>query len=186
MLLYYGSNGTTVSVRMSTSNIQETLATIEQEYKTLFPDNPFNYNFMDEFFAQQYQSDRQFGQIFTTFSLIAILIACLGLFGLASFTLDQRVKEIGIRKVLGARISSILLLLYKDYMVLIFLAAVLVVPVVYFALNQWLEDFAYRIDITSDLFLLPILILTMITFLTITYQSFRAAIINPTASLRKE
>ncbi len=186
ILLYYTENGGSVSLRLSATDIQETLMIVEKEYKALFPDNPFNYDFMDEYFARQYQSDKQFRQIFSVFSFIAIMIACLGLFGLASFTLNQRVKEIGIRKVLGARMSSILMLLYKDYMLLIGLATVVVSPVVYFALNQWLSDFAYRINITFDLLLLPVVVLTVIMLLTISYQSFRAAVANPAASLRKE
>ncbi|MEM9327867.1 MAG: ABC transporter permease [Bacteroidota bacterium] len=186
MLLYFNESGAVISVRLSGADIPATLTTIEEEYRALFPDNPFKYDFMDDFFARQYRSDRRFGQIFTAFSLIAILVACLGLFGLASFTLYQRTKEISIRKVLGARLMSLLMLLYRDYLTLIGLAAVLVLPLIYFALHRWLEDFAYRIDLSVDLFLLPILLLVFITLMTISYQSLRAARTNPATTLRKE
>ncbi len=186
ILLYYLEQGDYVSVRISAAEIGETMNTIENEYKALFPDNPFSYDFMDDFFERQYQADNQFRQIFSVFSFIAIMIACLGLFGLASFTLNQRVKEIGIRKVLGARMSAILTLLYKDYMILIGLATIIVTPITYFALKQWLDDFAFRINITFDLFLVPVLMLAIIMILTISYQSFRAAFTNPASSLRSE
>ena len=185
-ILYYSDSGDNISVRFTSENASETMKIIGEDYRAFFPDNPFNYQFMDEYFGQQYESDKRFGQIFTAFSLIAILIACLGLFGLASFTIGLRIKEIGIRKVLGARISSILLLIYKDYFILIIAASFIGIPVVYYVLKQWLREYAYRISISLDLFILPIMILSIITLLTVGYQSLKAARINPVESIKDE
>ncbi len=186
ILLNYTQFGSNISVRLSSSDIRNTMETIQGEYEAYFPNNPFDYYFMDDFFDRQYKSDQQFGQIFSAFSLVAIIIACLGMFGLASFTLNLRVKEIGVRKVLGASISSILLLIYKDYLKLIVIASVIGIPAVYFAIKNWLEGYAYRINISVDLMVLPIMILMLIAIVTISYQSFRAALSNPTNSLRSE
>ena len=186
ILLNYTQDGNNISVRFSTADIRNTMATIQDEYEAIFPNNPFDYYFMDEFFNRQYESDRQFGQIFTAFSLVAIVIACLGLFGLASFTLNLRVKEIGIRKVLGATLSSILMMIYKDYLKLIIIAGVIGLPLVYLAIQNWLDDYTNRISITLDLMIVPVVVLMLITLLTIGYQSISAALTNPTSSLRNE
>jgi len=124
--------------------------------------------------------------IFNTFSVIAIVIACLGLFGLASFTLSLRIKEIGIRKVLGAKVLSILSLIFKDYLLLIGLASLLGIPVLYLLLKSWLKEYAYRIEITPDLFVIPVGLLILITFFTIGYQCIRAALRNPVSALQRE
>ncbi len=185
VLLNYGEGGSNVSVLLS-GNIGETMPEIESLYESYFPGNPFDYYFMDEYFDRQYKADKQFGKIFTSFSIIAVVIACLGLFGLASFTLKLRVKEIGVRKVLGATVNSIVMMIYKDYVKLVLIATVIGLPLVYFALQNWLEGYANRISITADLFLVPIILLLLITLATISYQSFLAATNNPTKSLRTE
>ncbi len=186
ILLNFTEYGTNISVRLGANDIRNTMTTIREEYESAFPNNPFDYYFMDEFFNRQYESDRQFGQIFSAFSLVAIVIACLGLFGLASFTLSLRVKEIGIRKVLGATLLSILTMLYKDYIKLILIAAVIGLPLVYLSMQNWLDDYTNRISITLDLMVVPIIVLMLITILTIGFQSMRAALANPTSSLRDE
>ncbi|MEM9325693.1 MAG: FtsX-like permease family protein, partial [Bacteroidota bacterium] len=174
-----------ISILLS-GNISETLLTVRSLYDSYFPGNPFDYYFMDDFFDRQYKADEQFGAIFTSFSIIAVAIACLGLFGLASFTLKLRVKEIGVRKVLGATVNSIVLMIFRDYVKLIAIAAVIGIPLVYFGLRRWLDGYATRIDITVDLLLLPVVLLLFITLITISYQSFTAASSNPTKSLRTE
>lgn len=185
-LFYYTKFGQNLSVKVSTENLAKTMAAVEAHYADFFPDNPFDYHFMDEYFNNQYKEDQQFGTMFTTFSVIAIIIAGLGLFGLASFTLSLKIKEISIRKILGAKISSILMLLFKDYLFLIGLASIIAMPVLYLLLKDWLKDFAYRIDITPDLFVMPVILLAAITLATIGYQCIRAAIVNPASSLRRE
>ncbi len=187
LLLAYAEIGVSnISVKLGTSDVRSTMDLIKEEYESHFPNNPFDYYFMDDYYDRQYKSDKQFGQIFTTFSVIAVIIACLGLFGLASFTLSLRIKEIGVRKVLGASVSSILMMIYKDYMKLILIAAVIGLPLVYFVIQNWLENYAYRISISADLLLLPILLLIVIAIGTVSYQSLRAAIVNPSRSLRTE
>ncbi|MEM8939536.1 MAG: ABC transporter permease [Bacteroidota bacterium] len=183
-LFYYTDFGKNLSIKMAVDNIDETMASVSNHYRALFPGNPFDYQFMDEYFHRQYQSDEQFGTIFSAFSVIAIVIACLGLFGLASYTLGLRIKEIGIRKILGAKVSSILSLIFKDYLLLIAVASMLGIPILYFMIDEWLSDFAYRINITLDLFAIPVVLLVVITFLTISYQCIRAAIRNPVTTLR--
>lgn len=186
ILLNYTEFGSNISIRLSTDDIRNSMTTIQREYESQFPNNPFDYYFMDDFFNRQYKTDQQFGQMFTAFSAIAIIIACLGLFGLASFTLSLRTKEIGIRKVLGASTPSILTLIYKDYLKLIVIASILGIPTVYFAIEGWLEGFAYRVDISVDLLVLPVLFLIIITGATISFQSLRAALANPVTSLKSE
>ncbi len=186
ILLNYTEYGSNISVRLSTADIANTMEMIRSEYESFFPNNPFDYYFMDEYFDRQYKGDQQFGQIFTTFSFIAVVIACLGLFGLASFTLHLRIKEIGVRKVLGASLESILMLIYRDYLKLVAIASVIGVPLVYLATSKWLEDFATRISFSVDLILIPVMVLIVITLLTISYQSLKAATNNPTRSLRSE
>lgn len=186
ILLNYTEVGSNISVKLATGEIHNTLEEIGAQYESQFPGNPFDYYFMDDFYQRQYKADQQFGKIFSIFSGIAVVIACLGLFGLASFTLNLRIREIGIRKVLGASLSSILLMIYKDYMKLILIAAVLGLPVVYFAIQNWLESYANRISITADLMVLPILLLMLITIGTIGYQSVKTATANPSKSLRSE
>ncbi|MEO1253788.1 MAG: FtsX-like permease family protein, partial [Bacteroidota bacterium] len=185
-ILYYSDLGNYISVRLSSERIYETIKAMETNHKAIFPNHPFEYRFMDEYFAKQYESDRKFGKIFTIFCTIALFIACLGLFGLASFTIHLRVKEIGIRKVLGAQISSILMLIYRDYFMLIAVASILGIPIIYYIINEWLKEFAYRINVSLDLFLLPVIVLTIITFLTVSYQSIKAARVNPAQTIKNE
>ena len=184
--LYYDGAGVHFSIKMSAADVGASLIRIQERYNDLFPGNPFEYRFVDDYFNEQYESDRRFRQIFSSFSSIAVIIACLGLFGLASFTVSLRVKEIGIRKVLGAKVFSILVMLFKDYLLLVVLASIIGVPILYVAIDRWLKDFAYRINITPDLFLVPLLLLIMIMIFTIGYQSITAARRNPVDSLRSE
>lgn len=167
-------------------NLKKTLAEIESSWQSFFPENPFQYFFLDEYFDQQYKSDRQFGVIFQLFSGLAISVACLGLFGLASFSITQRTKEIGMRKVLGATIPNVLGLLSKDFIKLLLWANILAWPITYFALKNWLENYHYRIDLNLWLFIIPSLLVLVIALLTITAQTWKAANANPVKSLKYE
>ena len=154
--------------------------------KWCVPKIPFEYTFMDENFDRLYQTEQRQGTLFTVFAFIAILIACLGLFGLSAFTISQRVKEIGIRKVLGATIGSLVTLLSKDFLKLVGIAAILAFPAAWFVMQKWLNDFAYRINIPWWLFLVAGVVAAVIAFITISFQAVRAARSNPVKNLRTE
>jgi len=151
-----------------------------------FPEIPLDYKFLDDSFAQLYKADRQAGELFNVFSGIALLISCLGLFGLTTFTAEQRTKEIGIRKVLGASVTSIVALLSKDFLKLVLIAIVIASPIAWYAMNAWLADFAYKIDISWWVFALAGGLAVGIALLTVSFQSVRAALMNPVESLRSE
>ena len=178
--------GGNISVRISGSNIPAALAHIESTWKKFVPEIPFEYNFLDERFADLYKAESRQRSIFTVFTGIAIFIACLGLFGLSAFTISQRVREIGIRKVLGASVQDIVLTLSKDFMALVLVATVIAFPVAWYAMNHWLDDFAYRISITWTVFVLAGVIAAVVAFLTISIQAVKAAVANPIKSLRTE
>lgn len=175
-----------ISIKVGTDNLPETIAAIEAVYKDIFPGNPFRYGFVDEQFAQQYRNDERFARLFSLFAGLATVIACLGLFGLASFTAQQRTKEIGVRKVLGASVGSVVALLSKDFLVLVAGAFVIAVPIAYYLMSQWLQDFAYRIDLGPQVFLWAGLVAVVIAVLTVSYQSIRAALADPVKSLHYE
>lgn len=174
-----------ISVKI-TGNTQQALQHIETSWKKYLPEVPFEYTFLDNRFADLYKAEHQQQIIFSIFSSIAIFIACLGLFGLSAFTITQRVKEIGVRKVLGASIGSIVGLLSKDFLLLVALSALLATPITWFAMSSWLNDFAYRIDISWWVFLLATVVAMLIAFITISVQTIKAARANPTKSLRSE
>ncbi len=165
---------------------RQTLAYAKEKYSQVFPGNPFDYFFLDTFFNRQYKGDQQFGQVFGFFSMLAIFVASLGLFGLASFTAAQRTKEIGIRKVLGSSVSNIFLLLSKDFLKLVVIANLIAVPVVWILMNEWLSLFAFHVNITFWIFIIAAVITTFIALITVSYQSISAAIANPVKSLRYE
>ncbi len=162
------------------------MAYIQSTWKELFPANPFDYFFLDDFYTKQYQSDRQFGQVFGLFSGLAIFIACLGLVGLALFTTERRTKEIGIRKVLGASTGKILFLLNQDFLILILLATVVAWPAAYLGINEWLQSYAFRIDITIWLFIVPSILILILAVMAVSSQTWRFANKNPVDSLRSE
>jgi putative ABC transport system permease protein len=174
-----------ISVKIA-GNIPAALQQIEATWKRFLPEIPYQYNFLDESYAKLYDSEHRQGSIFTIFSCIAIFIACLGLFGLSAFTITQRVKEIGIRKVLGASISSIVQLISKDFLLLVLIAAIIAFPVAWYAMNNWLQEFAYRIDIAWWVFIIAAMVALAIAFATISIQAIKAALSNPVKSLRTE
>jgi putative ABC transport system permease protein len=175
-----------LSIKLTGQNISSSVAYIEQIWKKYLPEVPFQYTFLDENFGKLYEAELKQGTIFTVFAAIAIFIACLGLFGLSAFAITQRVKEIGIRKVLGASIGSIVALLSKDFLKLVLVAAIIAFPVAYYAMHQWLEDFAYRINIPWWVFIVAAILSAVIAFVTISFQATKAAISNPVKSLRSE
>ncbi|HEY9049688.1 MAG TPA: ABC transporter permease [Ohtaekwangia sp.] len=174
------------SIKFNTAKVHESLAGFEADWKQLFPGNPFIHFFLDDHYNQQYQADQQFGKVFGIFSALAIFIACLGLFGLSSLMAIQRTKEIGVRKVLGASIPSILTLVGKDYIVLLGIAIVIATPVAWWAMNGWLQDFANRITLEWWIFALPSLLVISIALLTVSIHTIKAARVNPAKSLRYE
>ena len=175
-----------ISVQVSAENIRETLTFLEESWNKHIPHRPFLYFFLNDEFDKQYRADQKVGQIFGTFTIMAIVIACLGLFGLAAYAAEQRTKEIGIRKVLGASISGIVRLLSADFLKLVLIANIVAWPVAYLAMDHWLADFAYRISIGWATFLVAGLTALLIAFVTVVYQAVRAAIGNPVAALRYE
>lgn len=174
------------SIHLNGTNITETIAQVEKAYKEAFPGNPFDYYFLDEFFNSQYKGEQQFGKIFSLFAILAILIACLGLWGLASFTTAQKLKEISIRKVLGASISGILSLLSWEFLKLVLIASIIAVPLTWYGVDAWLSTFAFRIGLRWDLFVVPIIILAIIALGTVSLQILRGANTNPAKVLRSE
>ena len=174
------------SIRFNTSNVKATIASFEKEWKNFFPGNPFSYFFLDEHYEKQYKADQQFGLVFGIFSALAIFIACLGLFGLSSLTALQRTKEIGVRKVLGASIQSILTLVSIDYMVLLGIAIVTTIPLSWLIMNNWLQDFANRISMSWWIFALPSIVVVLIALVTVSFHTLKAARTNPAQSLRIE
>jgi len=175
-----------ISIRFDTHNLQQTLDIVEKTYLNAFQYNAVEYFFLDDHFDQQYKADEQFGIIFTTFTLLAIFVACLGLLGLSIFTITQRTKEIGIRKILGASFSTILLLFSKDSVRLLVISYVLAAPPVYFVANNWLNNFAFHITLGWEIFALPIVLLLLISVGTIFMVCLRTLLMNPATSLRHE
>lgn len=172
--------------RVSTNKLNQTINHIETAWETHFPGNPFNYFFLDDLFERQYESDQRFGQIFGLFAILAILVGCLGLFGLAAFAAQKRVKEIGIRKVLGASVMNILVLLSKDFVKLVLLANVIAWPIIMLVMNRWLEGFANRIELGWCMFLVAALVVLGIALITVSFQTIRAALANPVESIKYE
>jgi len=177
-----------ILIKIRPENLPATLSFLEEKWKEMDPTETFDYWFLDESesFSWQYQAEQRLSQIFSCFALLAIFIACLGLFGMSSFTTEQRTKEVGIRKAMGATISSIILLLLKEFVKWILLANIIAWPIAYFAMNRWLQNFAYRINIGLSAFILAGLIVLVIALLTVSYQAIKAARANPVDALRYE
>lgn len=183
---YQPDNARRILVRTTGRETPAVLAATEQLWKTYNPELPFEYQFLDEQYNKLYQSEQRTGQLFNGFAGIAILISCLGLFGLATFTAEQRTKEIGVRKVMGATVGNIVALLSKDFLKLVLIAILMASPIAWWAMNRWLQDFAYKIDIEWWMFVLAGLLAVGVAMLTVSYQSIKAALMNPVKSLRSE
>ena len=187
LLLTLGSGGEGfLSVKLQAGNIPATVKNIEALWQRSFPNIPFDYEFMDDFFTRSYRADTRAGQVFGLFAGLAVLISCLGLFGLAAFIAEQRTKEIGVRKVLGASVYSIIALLSGDFLKLVLIAIVVATPVAWYAMNRWLQDFAYKITLEWWIFALAGAMAVGISLLTVSFQSIKAALMNPVKSLRSE
>jgi putative ABC transport system permease protein len=174
------------TIKLSTDNIKGTLAQLENSWQKFSPERPFDYAFLDDTFSKLYQAENRFQKVFISLVILGIIIACLGLFGLATFAAQQRIKEIGIRKVLGASVSNVVGLLSKDFLKLVLIALIIAIPVTWFAMNNWLQDFAYRINVEWWVFILGGFIAILIAFFTISFQAIKAALANPVKNLRTE
>lgn len=174
------------SFKVNTTNLPSLLKSIEAKWKTMAPGMPYSYRFLDESFNEMYNSEQRVGKIALIFSIIAILIACLGLFGLAAFVAEQRTKEIGIRKVLGASVNGLVGLLSKDFIKLVLISFVIAAPLAWYFMNNWLRDFEYRISINWTIFLIAGIIALAIAMVTISFQAIKAALANPVKNLRSE
>jgi putative ABC transport system permease protein len=159
---------------------------VKEKFRAIAPGMPFEYHFLDDSFDEMYRSEQRMGKIALTFSLLAILIACLGLFGLAAYMAEQRTKEIGIRKVLGASIGNVVGLLSSDFVKLVAIAALIAIPFAWWAMHRWLQDFAFRIDLSWWIFPLAAVLALAIALATVSFQAIRAALMNPVKSLRTE
>ena len=185
-MFFNPTGGGNLAVKFNASNTSETISFLQSSWDEVFPNSPLEYRFFNEEFGQQFASDERFGKLVFSFTWLAIFIACLGLFGLSAFTAEQKTKEIGVRKVLGASVGGIVLLLSKQFSQLIVVAIVLAIPVAYYLMSQWLSDYEYRVDINWTWFVISAIVALFIALSTVTYQSVRAASINPSKSLRYE
>ena len=186
LLLQFGRDKDRMAVKLKAGDIQQSIQRIEGIWKSMVPQQPLAYSFMDEDFNAIYQAEQRTGKISMAFSILAVLIACLGLFGLAAYAAEQRTKEIGIRKVLGASVSGIIQMLSKDFLKLVAVAVLIAVPFAWWAMNSWLNNFAYRTQITWWVFAGTALITLLIALLTVSFQAIRAALANPVQSLKNE
>lgn len=186
LVMYLGESRGNISFRLKTQDISSAIGLLERQWKQFLPNQPFEYSFLDERFEQMYQSEQRIGRIFTVFAGLAIFIGCLGLFGLAAFTAEQRTKEIGIRKVLGATSPRIIRLLLKEFVILVGIANLIAWPIAYLVMKRWLTDFAYRISPNILIFITAGTLTLMVALLTVSFQAVKAALADPIRSLRYE
>jgi len=175
-----------MAIKLKAGNFSNAIAQVETVWNKVAPGQPFNYYFMDESFNTTYESEQRLGRIFMIFSILSIIIACLGLFGLAAFNAERRTKEIGVRKVLGASVGQITYRLTIDFLKLVGIGILISLPLGWFAMDKWLEEFSYRIEIEAWVFVLAALLAIVVSVITVSYQSIKAAIVNPVKSLRTE
>lgn len=186
LALLLSENTVNTAIRINSTNIPHLVAQIENLYKSMAPGEPFDYTFMNDDFNRIYRTEQRMGAIAISFSALAILIACLGLFGLAAYAAEQRTKEIGIRKVLGATVSNITAMLSKDFLKLVIVAAVIAFPLAWWVMHSWLQDFAYRTDMSWWVFIMAGAVAALIAIVTVSFQTIKAAVMNPVKSLRNE
>jgi putative ABC transport system permease protein len=177
---------TLISVKAREGNIKQTLTTMETVWHKFLPNEPIDYAFMDDTFNALYKADIKTSKLIPAFSMIAIIISAMGLFGLTAFTVERKRKEIGVRKVLGASVGSITTLLSKEFVVLVCIAIMIASPIAWWVMNKWLEDFAYRININWSVFVFAGIIALFIALVTVSFQAVKAAVANPVKSLRTE
>lgn len=180
---YFKTASSYYSVKLNTEDLQQSILELEREWNASFPGNPFSYFFLDEFFERQYRSDQLFGKLFGFFTALGIFVACIGLLGLSSHTVHKRTKEIGIRKVLGANTEQILFLISREHLGLILFAAILGTPLAYWLMSNWLSNYAFAIDLHWWYFTIPVVLLLLIAFLTISFHALKAALANPVEAI---
>jgi putative ABC transport system permease protein len=186
MVLTLQQDNEAMAIRIGTNDIPGLLSSIKSTWKSMTKGQPFSYTFLDEEFNKQYSADQRMGHLFLVFSVLAIVIACLGLFGLVTFAAEQRTKEIGVRKVLGASVGGIIRLLARDFLRLIVVAMLIAFPIAWWAMDKWLQDFAYRTSIGWWMFAVVGGVCLLIALFTISFQAVKAAVANPIRSLRAE
>jgi putative ABC transport system permease protein len=184
--LYNAADFNYLLANVQGGGIEKTISSIEAVWKKLNPAEPFEYSFLDLDFQKNYEAESRQASLINYFTIIAIIISCLGLFGLAAFTAEQRTKEIGIRKVLGASVAGLVGLLSADFLKLVFIAVVIASPIAWYVMNQWLQNFAYRTSISWELFVLTAVLAMAIAFITVSFQAIKAALANPVKNLRSE
>ncbi len=185
MMMLTGNYGGLI-IKINTTDVKGFLADLKKQWDSFNPDGPLGYTFLDDNFAKLYASEQRTQQIFSAFAVLAIIIASLGLFGLSAFIIEQRTKEIGIRKVLGASVQNVLLLVSKEFLLLVSIAFIISIPVTWWAMHNWLQDFAYRININWWVFAIAGIAAILIALLTVSFQAIKAALSNPVKSLRTE
>ena len=173
-------------IKVDGNNLPKALANVESVWNEVNANQPFEYTFLDAEFQEQYQKDEQRGQIFTIFAGLTMAIACLGLLGLASYTAEQRTKEISIRKVVGANVQTLVMLISREFIILVIISIVIGMPVAYFFMDQWLQNFAFAMEIQWISFVIVALLALIITFGTVSYHTVRAALANPVNALKEE
>jgi len=186
LILRLGEDRGHISFRIRTENMNKTITLLKRKWNEFLPIQPFDYYFMDDRFDTMYRSERRIGEVLGVFAFLAVIIGCLGLFGLASFTSERRTKEIGIRKVLGASIPNIMKLLLREFFILVVIANIISWPIAYFVINRWLKGFAYRAPLSIWIFLASGCSAILIALLTVSYQAVKSAVTNPVDSLRYE
>ena len=186
LILLYSRNNNLIQLKLNAADISSTVAGIEQSWKKFFPDMPFQYTFLDQDFDSQYAADQKRGKIFTAFSILTILITCLGLLGLIAYTTEQRQKEISIRKVMGASVRQIIPLVIKNFVALVGLSCIIAFPVAWYFMAKWLKVFPYNTGLSIAPFILSALVVLFITMLTVIFHTLRAAVANPVRALRTE
>ncbi|HUX84649.1 MAG TPA: FtsX-like permease family protein, partial [Chitinophagaceae bacterium] len=186
LCFHLGQGSSIISVRMGSRDMGTALGSITAIWKQFNPNQPIRYTFLDQRFAEMYDDVTRTGRIFTSFAVLAVIIACLGLFALSAFMAEQRLREIGIRKVLGATAAGITSMLSGKFLKLVLISIILASPIAWIIMNRWLRDFAYRIHISWWMFVLSGLIALLIAIGTISFQSIRAALVNPAGLLRSE
>jgi putative ABC transport system permease protein len=186
LALAYEYSPYSASFRINTKDIPGLVKKVEAKWSAMVPAHAFRYRFLDNSFTAMYRSEQRVGKIAVAFAVLAILIACLGLFGLVTYMAEQRMKEIGIRKVLGASVGSVMQLLSKDFLRLVMIAFVIAAPIAWWVMHNWLEDFAYRVNLQWWVFAAAGSIALLIALVTVSVQAIKAALANPVNSLRTE
>jgi putative ABC transport system permease protein len=186
MVFRLRSSNNFFAYKIDSDSYKKVLADIESEWATFFPGNPFDYFFLDEFFNKQYDSDRRFSSVFSIFSFMAIFVACMGLFGLASFMTSQRTKEIGIRKTLGSSVQGIVGLLSSGFAKLVLVSNLFALPLAWWLMDKWLQSFPYHINVSITVLVLSGLLVVLIAIISVSFQTIKAALVNPASTLRYE